>query len=94
MTTSAFVLTTPAELAALVEGAVKRALEQHAPPAAPPADADWMTLEAAAAMLGYAPGTLRKRRDVPFHRTGAGKSGRRRYRRSELERWIASRPAA
>lgn len=54
---------------------------------------DWLTLEEAAQMLGYSPAYMRRRKDIPRHSTGERGAGRLRYRRVELDEWLAKRGA-
>lgn len=55
-------------------------------------ESEWLTLEEAAALLGYSPAYVRRRKDIPRHSTSSRGSGRLRYRRSELEEWMTKRP--
>ena len=77
------IVITPDQLAAVVEAAVARALDERERAAPQPA-ADWLTVEQAAAFLGYRASYLRKRHDIPVHKVGR----KRRYRRAELEAFL------
>lgn len=57
------------------------------------AGTDWITTTQVAAMLGCKPryvGELARRQKLPSHQP-SGRGGRRIYRRSEVEAWVAER---
>lgn len=90
---SAVIVTTREELAAIVRAEVRAVLEERDREASPPVS-DWITAEEAAAMIGYCVEYVRRRKDIPSHSIGPAGKGRRRYRRSEIDAWLAQRSRA
>lgn len=78
------IVVSPEELARIVREAVRAELEARSTAANEPA-CEWIGDDDAARILGVKRDTLRKIRGLPVHRVGR----RRRYRRAELDAWIA-----
>lgn len=77
---------TTTQLRAIVREEVDAALGQHVPPAPPDPATDWIDAEAAARILGCSRDYVRRVTGLPKH----GSRTRPRYRRSEVEAFVAA----
>lgn len=90
MNAPAVIVVSPEQLEAMIERAVRRALDERQPAE----EAEWLDVQGAAEILGVHRRTVAKlvaKKGLPAVRLGAGKIYR--FRRRDVEAWLESQAA-